>query len=87
MKTFPQRSEEGKLIRLSGGSFSTAVTGGVAALVLTVRPKLKAIEVTEILQRSSVDLGAKNPTVGKLLGSGRIDALAAVTRAKGFANP
>jgi Subtilase family len=80
-------NEEGKLVRLSGGSFSTAVTGGVATLVLTVRPKLKAAEVTEILKRSSVDLGAKNPTVGNLLGSGRIDALAAVTLAKGFSNP
>lgn len=80
-------NEEGKLTQLSGGSFSTAVTGGIAALILTARPKLNAAEVKEILKRNTADLIAKNPEIGNMLGSGRIDALAAVTSAKNYPNP
>lgn len=75
-------NEEGKLIRMSGGSFSTAITGGIATLVLGVRPELMAREITDILKQSSIELRDKNPSVGDLLGSGRIDAFEAVALAK-----
>lgn len=65
----------------SGTSFSAAIVGGVAALVFSSRPDLDDKQVEAILKETAVDLGAVDT---RLKGIGRVDALAAVRKAKAY---
>lgn len=65
-----------KLQYSSGGSFSCALAGGVAALVRSVNPQLSPSEVEDVLRESAT------PIPNAQLGAGQIDAAAAVTAAK-----
>jgi subtilisin family serine protease len=67
---------DGKLRVSSGGSFSCALVGGVAALVRSVNPQLTASEVEDVLKKSAT------PIPNAQLGAGQIDANAAVAAAK-----
>ena len=62
-----------------GTSSSTPVAAGVAALVLAANPSLSADEVENVLESSSVDLGA--PGKDPYFGYGRVDASTAVAAA------
>lgn len=64
---------------VSGTSFSSPVSAGVAALVMAANPKLSSTDVEKILFTTALDLGA----VGRdqVYGHGRIDATAAVLAA------
>ncbi|MDD4976186.1 MAG: S8 family serine peptidase [Bacteriovorax sp.] len=61
----------GKYIEDKGSSLSAAVVSGAAALILSVRPDLSADELTEVLFRSTVDLGT--PGRDDAFGVGRLD--------------
>ncbi|MEM4311817.1 MAG: S8 family serine peptidase [Nitrososphaerales archaeon] len=76
--------EFGGWIWFGGTSLSTAITSGVASLVLEASEKKinNPLEVKAIMQAGSKDLGL-NPFVQ---GSGRLDALKAVLLAKSLAN-
>lgn len=56
----------------SGTSFSSPITAGVCALILSANPTLKAADVDKILKSSAVDLGDPGPD--SKFANGRIDA-------------
>ena len=60
-----------------GTSMASPHVSGVAALIWTARPGLEVDELEAVLRESAVDLGA--PGRDDLFGSGRVDALAALT--------
>jgi len=62
-----------------GTSFASPVVAGVAALVLSVNPSLTPAQVTDILKQTADDLGTNGWDV--YYGSGRVNALKAVTAA------
>ncbi|MEJ2645619.1 MAG: S8 family serine peptidase [Gammaproteobacteria bacterium] len=64
---------------VSGTSFSSPITAGVAALVLSVNPALTPTQVDDILTSTAVDLGT--PGYDEYFGYGRVDAAAAVAAA------
>jgi subtilisin family serine protease len=67
------------LYRLGGGTSDAApVVTGIAALVLSVRPGLNALELKRILMESSKKLPS---LAGKIASGGLVDAYAAVTLA------
>ena len=68
---------------VSGTSFSSPVTAGVVALMMSANPALKPTEIESILKSTSVDLGAAG--ADREFGAGRINAAAAVLKAKGLA--
>jgi subtilisin family serine protease len=70
-------TKDGETAAMSGGSFSAAIVAGVVSLVLSERPDLSPEQTTQILKESAV-------TVDSSLGSGRVDAAAAVTSARSF---
>jgi subtilisin family serine protease len=59
-----------------GTSFSTPLTAGAAALLLSVRPDLTPIEVRDALRSSAapIDTGASRPVPNNFTGWGLIDA-------------
>jgi hypothetical protein len=59
-----------------GTSFSSPVTAGVAALILSIEPNLTNLEVRHFLERSAKDLG--DPGRDDYYGWGRVDARAAL---------
>lgn len=61
-----------------GTSMASPVAAGVAALILSVNPDLTPAQVESIMKTTSADISTQNPTYIGLLGSGRIDAYAAV---------
>lgn len=63
-----------------GTSFASPVVAGVAALMLSVNPKLTPAQVTEILKQSADDLGAAGRD--NVYGSGRVNAAKAVSAAR-----
>ncbi|MEK7800989.1 MAG: Ig-like domain-containing protein, partial [Pseudomonadota bacterium] len=67
---------------VSGTSFSAPLTAGLVALIMGVNPLLTPNDVENILETTTVDLGA----AGKddLFGNGRINAAAAIAKAKTF---
>ena len=67
-----------------GTSSATPLAAGVAALVLSVNPKLRREEVKEILQRTSDKIGSGYDGNGHstIFGYGRVNAKAAVELAK-----
>lgn len=64
---------------MSGTSFSSPLTAGIAALVFSLRPDLKPVDVETILRRSAVDIGDSY-----LFGDGRVNAAAAVALARTY---
>ncbi len=68
----------------NGTSAATPHVAGVAALVLSVAPELKAIEVEEIIKNSADDITPKG--VDNYTGHGRINAFKAVSKAFEIAN-
>ncbi len=66
---------------VSGTSFASPVTAGVIALMMSAKPTLKPAEIESMLKSTVVDLGAAG--VDREFGSGRINAAAAVAKAKG----
>ena len=66
---------------LSGTSFSSPITSGVAALMVSVSPGLTNTQVVDLLQKNSDDIGATG--YDPEYGHGRINAYRAVTAAAG----
>jgi serine protease len=64
---------------ISGTSMASPMVAGVAALLLGVRPELGAGELTDILQRTATDLGARG--FDTTFGFGLVNADAAVKAA------
>lgn len=67
-----------------GTSFSSPIVAGLAALIYSVNPSFTPAQVENFIFGSCADLGA--PGDDDVYGHGRIDAAAAVTAAKNFAN-
>jgi subtilisin family serine protease len=69
----------------NGTSFSSPLSAGVAALVMSARPDLSAAQAESLLYSTAVDLGAagRDP----VFGYGRVNAAAAVSAAKAYAAP
>lgn len=65
-------------IEESGTSMATPIVSGVSALILSKNPFLSPKEVTDILQKSSVDLGPKGRD--KYYGYGRVNAYKALLK-------
>jgi thermitase len=65
---------------VNGTSFSSPITAGVVALMLSANPSLKADQIDSLLMKSVVDLGAAGRD--DYFGAGRIDAYKAVLAAK-----
>lgn len=68
---------------VSGTSFSSPITAGVVALMMSANPALKPSELEDILKTTSVDLGAAG--ADREFGVGRINAAAAVQKARSLA--
>ena len=62
----------------SGTSMATPIVSGVSALILSKNPFLSPAEVTDILQKSSVDLGTKG--WDRYYGYGRVNAYKALVK-------
>lgn len=76
-------TSSGGYAAVNGTSFSSPLTAGVVALMLSANPSLQPSQVESLLKSTAVDLGA----VGRddYYGSGRINAAAAVAAAKNAA--
>lgn len=72
----------GKYLNDKGSSISAAVVSGAAALILSIRPDLTADLLTEVLFRSTVDLGA--PGRDEAFGVGRLDLSNTLNILNGF---
>jgi hypothetical protein len=68
----------------NGTSFAAPYVAGLAALLFAVNPCLSPDEVEYILKTTSVNIDAQNPAYVGLIGTGRIDAQAAVQMASTF---
>lgn len=68
-----------------GTSFSSPLTAGVAALVMSARPDLSGAQVQSLLYSTAVDLGAAG--LDPVFGYGRVNAGAAVQAALSFVAP
>ncbi len=68
---------------VNGTSFSSPITAGVVAMMMSANPNLKPSELENILKITAVDLGAAG--TDQSFGAGRINAAAAVQRARGIA--
>ena len=68
----------------SGTSYATPIVSGVVALMLAVNPCLTNLDIEYILKNSSNNIDALNPNYTGKIGSGRIDASAAVLMASNF---
>ncbi|MFO1413078.1 MAG: S8 family serine peptidase [Burkholderiales bacterium] len=64
---------------VSGTSFSSPLTAGVAALVLSKNPELTPTQVVDVLKTTAVDLGAVG--ADNYYGAGRVNAYGAVIKA------
>lgn len=75
-------SSDSSYSSVSGTSFSAPIVAGVVAQMLAVNPTLTFKEVDSILKATSVDKG----TIGEdvYYGAGRVNALAAVSKAAGI---
>lgn len=67
---------EGDYKAASGTSFSSPLTAGVVALMMSANPKLSSLDIENLLFSSAVDLGASGRD--PYYGYGRVDAAAAV---------
>jgi subtilisin family serine protease len=68
----------------SGTSMASPHVAGLAALILSVNPKLKPLEVHQIIETSTKDLGERG--WDKKFGYGLIDVEKAVAKAKSFSS-
>lgn len=68
-----------------GTSFSSPLTAGVAALLMSARPDLSGAQVQSLLYSTAVDLGAAG--LDPVFGYGRVNAAAAVQAAVRFVAP
>lgn len=68
-----------------GTSFSSPLTAGVAALLMSARPDLSGTQVQSLLYSTAVDLGAAG--LDPVFGYGRVNAAAAVQAAVRFVAP
>ncbi len=75
----------GDSVSINGTSFSSPLTAGVAALVLSVRPDLTGPQVEQILRLTARDVGA--PGYDTTFGYGMPDATAAVAMAQSMIIP
>ena len=64
---------------VSGTSFSSPITAGVVALMMSANPALKPTELENILKTTALDLGSAG--ADREFGAGRINAAAAVQKA------
>lgn len=64
----------------SGTSFSSPITAGVIALMMSAKPGLSPQKIESILKTTAVDLGTSGPD--QQYGAGRVNAAAAVAAAK-----
>ncbi|MGE5317896.1 MAG: S8 family serine peptidase [Chloroflexota bacterium] len=62
-----------------GTSMACPVVSGLAGLILSVNPALTPAQVEQILESTSDDISAQNPTYIGMLGAGRINAFRAVS--------
>jgi hypothetical protein len=69
-------TSRGQYEYLSGSSMAAAFVSGVAALLLSARPELTAVEVRQILEASASDAGA--PGRDEVYGAGIVNARAAI---------
>lgn len=69
----------------SGTSFSSPITAGVVALMMSANNKLMPADVDRILKSTAVDLGTSG--FDQYFGYGRVDAAKAVTAAKAYVAP
>lgn len=76
--TYTSDSSYGKGV---GTSFSSPIIAGVVAQMLAVNPALTSKTVDSILKSTAVDLGTSGEDI--YYGAGRVNALAAVTKARG----
>lgn len=65
---------------VSGTSFSSPITAGVVALMMSANPALMPADLEKALYSSAVDLGTSG--FDKYFGNGRVDAAAAVAASK-----
>ena len=65
---------------VSGTSFSSPITAGVVALMMSANPALSPADLEKALYSSAIDLGAAG--FDKYFGNGRVDAAAAVAATK-----
>ena len=68
----------------SGTSYAAPLISGVVALMLDVNPCLSNVDIEYILKNSSINIDSLNPNYAGKIGSGRIDASAAVMMASNF---
>ncbi|MDO8689695.1 MAG: S8 family serine peptidase [Dehalococcoidia bacterium] len=76
LSTYPNSS----YAYMDGTSMATPHVSGLAGLIFSVNPALSSLDVTNIITSTAVDLGA--PGKDDIFGWGRIDALAALTKAQ-----
>lgn len=69
----------------NGTSFSSPLSAGVAALIMSARPDLSGAQVQSLLYSTATDLG--NPGRDPVFGYGRVNAAAAVQDALRFVAP
>lgn len=72
---------DGAYATTSGTSMATPFVAGEAALVLSKRPSLTPAQVASLIKATADAIDAHNPAVAGLIGSGRINARAAVAAA------
>ena len=69
----------------SGTSLASPIVAGVAALMFSANPALTPAEVTQLIESTTIDLGAVG--YDQAFGHGRIDAFAAVAAAANYVPP
>ncbi len=71
----------------SGTSFAAPQVSGTVALMLSVNPCLSNLDIENILKNSSQNIDTTNPNYVGKIGTGRLDAAAAVAMALQFSDP
>ena len=77
-------SASGSYISGTGSSYAAAYVSGTAALILSVNPCLTPDNISNILKSSADDIYAVNPLYTGMLGTGRLNAKAAIEQAMSF---
>ena len=79
-KNFYSTRLGGDYMPVSGTSFSSPITAGVIALMMSANPQLSSTDIENLLFTTAVDLGSSGKDI--YYGYGRVDAAAAVLAAK-----